>query len=519
MDLVVGASGARAAALLLGDGTGRYLARPVAAPTLDAYGETYQVGLADFDGDGRDEVVLAGLGYIWVHAGGSQAVGPAVEVPTLAWYFEAVDVAGPYDVDGDGLDDLVFAGLVSTVTAFGSGSGVPVLDVYDTWIQGDPPELGPIPFLEIDVGDVDGDGQTDFLSESYWSFGARLTYGGTDLAGARLWSGSLGSMLGPALVGDVDGDGIDDVRGGDEVFLGSPAGLTNSTVPYQPPATVEGLPLDVDGNGVLGTVVWEDGLAWYRDRPAAQAPDQFLPARAGITRAELVVGDVDGDGYDDVYALATDHPDSFLLWFAGSAGGLGSPVSVADGVPGDGLVSCDDSNGDGRCELLVRRWPSPYVAFPGTATGPGNAVSVPALAAVRYRRDYDGDGLVDLLGQTASGAAAVVYSGPTGWDGSSFTVLSEPRLDARPLGDVDGDGFEDVAVVGLGTLNAGEVRVHYGSGSGLDPVPASVLVGSDAEGLGQGVVAVDVDGDGVKELVVGAFAHGDGAGALHVYEP
>jgi len=513
-DLLVAVEGTAAAYLLRGDGTGRFAARPVEAPS----DHSHLPAFADLDGDGRDEVVLAGPS-LWVHGGGSGAMGPALEVPVSAGHFEPVDVAGPYDVDGDGLDDLVFAGAYSLVTLLGDASGTPLASVHEPAGSTFEELLGPIPFLEVDLGDVDGDGATDYVSESYWGLGARVTYGGTDPSDATFWSGLAGSVLyAPSNAGDVDGDGIDDVRGSTgQVFLGSPTGLTDVSVsvPLSPPV---GLELDADGNGVPDTVDWEDGLAWYRDREADGAPDVFLPAPQGVTRAELAVGDADGDGHDDVFILATDDPDGVLYWVPGTSSGPAGPVVLPDGAYGDDPVMCADSDGDGRCELLLRRDDGSYVTLPGTASGPGAAAPLDGLDFVQDGRDYNGDGIVDLIGWSDLGSVAM-YGGPSGWVGASTTVFSELGRGPRSLGDVDGDGFEDVVVYAQLPMDRSEVRVHYGSNAGLELVPSTVLAGSTATGFASGAAAVDVDGDGVKELVVGAFAYDSGRGALHVYEP
>ena len=71
-------------------------------------------------------------------------------------------------------------------------------------------------------------------------------------------------------------------------------------------------------------------------------------------------------------------------------------------------------------------------------------------------------------------------------------------------GDVNGDGFDDVAVSDSASGDA--VQVFLGTASGLKPHPSTSIVVSG--GKGQGVLifsgAGDVNGDGFAEVIVGA---------------
>src|SRR5690606_12863230 len=86
-------------------------------------------------------------------------------------------------------------------------------------------------------------------------------------------------------------------------------------------------------------------------------------------------------------------------------------------------------------------------------------------------------------------------------------------------GDVDGDGFGDIAVgaprVGAG---AGAVHVFYGSSSGIGRTSRRVaLAGSPGERFGWAVAAPDLAGNGFSDVVVGAPGASVNAGAVRVY--
>ncbi|RYZ38235.1 MAG: hypothetical protein EOP49_31115, partial [Sphingobacteriales bacterium] len=109
------------------------------------------------------------------------------------------------------------------------------------------------------------------------------------------------------------------------------------------------------------------------------------------------------------------------------------------------------------------------------------------------------------------------------------------------VGDVNGDGFDDVAVgapgmidivVASGLANVGAVFVYFGSSTGLPTVPSKVLVPTTPWAgalFGYSVAGGDVTGDGINDIIVGApldnislnFGAGgvDGqVGKVYVYE-
>src|SRR6185436_13442578 len=85
------------------------------------------------------------------------------------------------------------------------------------------------------------------------------------------------------------------------------------------------------------------------------------------------------------------------------------------------------------------------------------------------------------------------------------------------LGDINGDGFDDVAVgaptmvdliSGTGTLAAvGAVFVYYGSSSGLSTTPGARLQPTTAVAgalFGYSIAGGDINGDGKNDVLVGA---------------
>lgn len=141
--------------------------------------------------------------------------------------------------------------------------------------------------------------------------------------------------------------------------------------------------------------------------------------------------------------------------------------------------------------------------------------------------DWDGDGVADFaasapaLGEVLPGGVWVL-SGATGEDLVRF--IGDPGDDfgyALAGGiDVNGDGTGDL-LVGVraaagGGIRRGEVRAY--SGRSRKRLDRTLQGTGDHDLFGSALAAIDdVDGDGVRDLVVGAPGADDGAGAARIY--
>ncbi|MEQ8318575.1 MAG: GC-type dockerin domain-anchored protein [Phycisphaerales bacterium] len=241
-----------------------------------------------------------------------------------------------------------------------------------------------------------------------------------------------------------------------------------------------------------------------------------------------------------------------------------------EGDAGFAVASAGDVNGDGLTDLVLSApdvdtyYGECYVVF-GRPAASASSISVRSLNGTNGFRltapqaspfnhigrfvdtagDFNGDGIDDVLIGTFAGAfvvfgrddgfpAEVDLGALDGTDGLWLRAFG--GSDVAAIGDVNGDGIDDVAVsdayaAGPSGMFSGEVYVVFGS---RDAFPSTLnltgLDGSDGfrfaasvagEGVGRSVSAAgDLNHDGRDDLLVGVVNVGSGTGpgkAIVVY--
>jgi cyclophilin family peptidyl-prolyl cis-trans isomerase len=246
---------------------------------------------------------------------------------------------------------------------------------------------------------------------------------------------------------------------------------------------------------------------------------RVTPSVAGVFDGgvRVAVGDVNGDGFNDIITAAGPGAAPHVKVFSGKDGSLLHSFLPFDaGFTGGVYVAAGDVNGDGKADIIVGAGPGaiPVVSVYDGATGTllrsflaydsGFTGGVRVAAA-----DVDGDGKADIITGAGPGAAphVKVFDGATGALLQSFLAFDA--------------GFTGGVYVAAGDVNGGsKADIITGAGAGAIPV-VSVFDGASGQLLrsffaydtdftgGVTVAAADVNGDGKADIITGA---GEGGG-------
>lgn len=507
---------------------------------IAAAGSPQSFAFADINGDGKPDLLITDLSPNAISVRlNTTTPGATVSTFSAGTSFSAGGDAGyvtTADINGDGRPDIVTlnVGPVSVLlNTTPAGATTPSFSPMQRFPAGAFPGA-------LVVADFNGDGKPDFAVSSPSTHEVVMAFNTTP-GGAT--TASFSSAF-PIAIGnsttqpmnlaalDIDGDGKVDLAVVDQanqqvyavrkVVSNYVAGVIFATG-AQPQLIAAA---DVNGDGRPDLVVTDNATNVIQVALNATSSGivtfRALQPFAGVAGAtSLRIVDVNGDGKPDVILSSSANPLAGVLinrTAPGSATMHFSPLqtfttaaavnfaALAD-VNGDGLPDVVTAHtGDNSLSVLLNSAPAPAASVNFTAPqifttdfGPSAIVTA----------DFNGDGIADavsvnnaansvsvLFGTTAPGAAT-----PTFATAQTFAVGGDPA--GAVVADFNADGRPDIAVVnGSGTVSVLLNTTWPGAMTPSFGTQVTFAVGQSSNAI----VAYDVNGDGLVDLVVSNFA-------------
>ena len=536
--------------VLLGNGDGTFAVEaPIVLPPLFFGAPLFaSIAVGDFEGNGHADLAIsevvsaAPFNQVVVMLGdGTGSFSTSTVLNDMSGLGNLVIPTALVSADftGNGRDDLALAGddflgdeLLEVLLSNGDGTfGTPMPVALPTGPNEAPIGVGLLgtPYYLV-AGDWGGDGRADLAVTSVDPTSGQQSVlvlpgngDGTFGAAATL---DLGSVTPTALLsGDFNGDGKTDL-----------ALVTSTSLPGRSGVVV----LPGNGDGTFGAPINSifranptsvvtadlagDGRTSLALVDASGVQVELSLGNGHFAATSTIIGPIEdtpvvadpGDGTDDVFIV---DQSGDILWrraVPGSPGSFGPPVTINPGDPSRAIAIVPTSNYTriASVDLLDNR--VSLYAFVAGRFLPVGTLATGAIPVQIATADLNGDGNTDLVIRNAGDGTATVYLGRG--DGTFVRQADVPiGLGASDiaLADLDGTGVVDLVVT---NQVSGTVSVWHGNGDGTFAAPATYQAGSGpyAPGIAADGATVLTSLQATAGVAVGTFSAGGAVGLATV---
>ncbi len=418
--------------------------------------------------------------------------------PTWTSPYQSAHSAVLGDVDGDGDLDFVSGSAASTATVLFLNEG----GIFSTT----PAWSNPYPGIDsVALGDMDGDGDLDLACGRYYQSSTLFLNETEAFSTTPVWA-SPDQNTHDVVLGDVDGDGdLDLVCGtygpGSTLFLNQGGVLSTTPSWTSPEQSTHSVALgDVDGDGDLDLVcgngeLENSALFWneggvFSTTPVWSSPDQ------NAYWCSVALGDVDGDGDLDLVCGNYGYGTASRL-FLNEDGILSGTPAWSSPWQYTSSVALGDVDADGDLDLVCGNYNAESALFFNEG---GIFSATPAwMSPVQSTRsialgDVDGDGDLDLVCGNSGASMLFLNEGDVFSQAPAWQSPLQSTHDVD-LGDVDGDGDLDLV---CGNFDAGStIFINDGGVFSITPIWTS------PDQMTRSIALSDIDRDGDLDLVCG----------------
>jgi hypothetical protein len=537
-------------AILLGNGDGTF----AAAGSVNSASSSSPIAVADFNGDGKLDIAVVAGAYISTNESvsvltgngdgtfNSPFSGPGSTSTSVTW----IQVA---DFNQDGTPDVVLADSTGSATVFlNNGGGLlnqsfPVVSALN------------VPYyLEVAVGDLNGDGYPDIVAGGYYSSaqGLYLTKPTeTASAGASVQVNGVGQHLAQASF-PAEGSYESSISSSIPLWGLLPATSTTlsvtsggSTVTSVTPGTV----VLLTANVTAGSTPVTAGQINFCDASASHCTDiHILGSSALSSSGKATFTFVPGPGAHSYQAQFVE--DGFGLASASNVASLNVGPAPSPVYSDTAAITLNGSPGDYSLTATVTGYggpasPTGAVSFVDTSFGNNVLATAPLGVGIpgigfleslspsfgsqpfsEVTADFNGDGIPDLATiSTDSGGSPYTVAVFLGNGDGTFRAgptIQPPDPWSYPFmisGDFNGDGKPDLAILSYDGSTTSFITILLNNGDGSFTAKPTVVAYKQGNTGGDVILgtmaAADFNGDGKLDLaIVGDYVSSGGVTIL-----